>query len=164
MKRFVSLLMAMLLCLSIGSVAFAAEGSANTIPENATEHTVAFCLPAQGEMTVPADGIAPYIWGDPSVTMVDHYVYYTAPFYVSDRYFGYEVEGFLDPGIVTDRGYSVSLQHVNGGVISSMSGEADGSLYKVDWVNIYTDGNYRFRIANDTDYTLTVYITYYSWN
>lgn len=170
MKKFIAtlLVLAMTFCMSSISV-FAEETKENTIPENATRHTIELTL--QPEDIYNADvisaensGVAPCIWGDPSITMIDNHVAYTSSFYVSDRYFAFEMEGFLDDGITTNEGYVVAFQHISGGTVASMSGNPDGSVYKVDWITINVDGNYRFQITNGTDYVLTVYITYYSWN
>ena len=159
MKKFIVLLLTLAITLSLFSVtAFAEESYPNGIPENATRHTI--------EVTLrPEESITPFVWGDPSITMVDNHTAYTGSFYLSDRYFAYEMQGFLEePGATSTESYSVILEHTSGGMIASMSGLADGATYKKDWITINVDGTYRFRVVNNTDYTLTVYMTYYSWN
>ena len=157
MKKFIAALLTLAMVFCMTNTVVFAEESENTIPENATRHTV--------ELTLnPEDSVSPYIWGDPSITMIDNHTAYTSSFYVSDRYFAFEMEGFLEGDPITNEGYSVALEYVSGGIIASASGYADHSLYKVDWITINVDANYRFKVTNGTDYVLTVYITYYSWN
>ena len=161
MKKFKSifaLTLALILCFS--TVAFASEDTAAGIPEYATKHTLEITLNPEDEYSV-----APCIWGDPSVSMIDHHTVNTSSFYVSDRYFAYEMEAIPASGVATSQGYTVSLVYSGANAVkASMSGNADGGLYKKDWITISTDGNYYFRITNNTDYVLNVYITYYSWN
>jgi hypothetical protein len=94
-------------------------------------------------------GVAPCIWGDPSITMIDNHVAYTSSFYVSDRYFAFEMEGFLDDGITTDEGYVVALQYTNGGIIASMSGNPDGSGYRRSSSDCKHEQGWRWRILRN---------------
>jgi len=165
MKKFLSVLLNLSMVFCFSTAVFATENDTNGIPEYATRHTIELTL-APGE-TIGDDsnsGVAPYIWGDPSMSLVDHNSAYTSSFYVSDRYFAYEMEATKTDGTETQQGYCVALEYVNGGVIASMSGHADGSLYKNDWITINVDGYYRFLVSNNTDYDLRVLMTYYSWN
>lgn len=169
MKKFISILLTFVMTLCTFTFAVSAEESENNgIPENATRHTIALTLNPEeiysGEIGNGDNTASPYIWGDPSLSMADNHVAYTNSFYVSDRYFAFEMEGFLYNDAISDESYCVALEYVGAGVIASMSGYADRSLYKLDWIDIYSDGNYRFMVTNNTDYILTVYITYYSWN
>ena len=157
MKRILAILLALVLTIGMSTSVFAAEPE-NTIPANATRHTVEVSL-APGE-----NDIAPYIWGDPSMSIIDNHSAYTSSFYVSDKYFAFEVYGELINGTYTNQVFSVGLEYVNGGTIASISCAADRSLYKVDWITINLDGNYRFKVVNPTNYYLSVFITYYSWN
>ena len=157
MKRILAILLALVLTIGMSTSVFAAEPE-DTIPANATRHTVEVSL-APGENI-----INPRIWGDPSMSLVDHYSAYTSSFYVSDKYFAFEVYGELINGTYTNEVFSVGLEYVNGGTIASLSCAADRSLYKADWITINVDGNYRFKVVNPTNYYLSVFITYYSWN
>lgn len=166
MKKFLSLLLTISMVFCFSTAVFAAEDTSNAIPENATRHTIELSL-APGEAIGDDNsnsGVSPYIWGDPSMSLVDHHSAYTSSFYVSDKYFAYEMEALTVDGGETQQGYGVAFEHINGGVIASMSGHADGSIYKADWITINTDGYYRFLVTNNTDYYLTVSIVYYSWN
>lgn len=168
MKKFLAILLSTVMTLCFSSAAFAAEG--DPIPEGLEKHVIELAV-APGETTIDPstlisgeDAIAPCIWGDPSMSIIDHYSANTSSFYVSDKYFAYEMEAIPSNGVATSQGYCVELKYVNAGTIASMSGEADGSNYKLDWITINVDGNYYFRVTNDTDYVLNVYLTYYSWN
>ena len=162
MKKLFAILLTLALMLSMSTTAFATENdtSANGIPEYATKHTIELTLEPGSEMNT----VAPCVWGDPSMTLIDNYSAYTSAFYLSDRYFAFEMQGFLEnaPSGVYDV-YAVALEHAGGGSIASSTGNADGSVYKHDWITIYTDGNYRFLITNPTNYHLTVYLVYYSY-
>lgn len=160
MKKFKSifaLTLALILCFS--TVAFASEDTAAGIPEYATKHTLEITLNPEDEYSV-----APCIWGDPSVTMIDNHTVDLSSFYVSDRYFAFEMEGIPASGTPTSQGYSVALRYSGASTVASMSGNADGSNYKKDWITLPASGNYYFRVTNATNYVLTVSITYYSWN
>ena len=167
MRKFIAILLTFVMTLCMSTFIVSAEETENgSIPENATRHTIALTLNPEevAEIGNGDNNVAPYIWGDPSLSMADNHVAYTKSFYVSDRYFAFEMEGFLEDNAVSNESYCVALEYVGGGVIASASGRADHTLYKLDWIDIYTDGNYRFMVSNNTDYILTVYITYYSWN
>lgn len=157
MKRILAILLAFVLTIGMSTSVFAAEPE-DTIPANATRHTVEVSL-APGENI-----INPRIWGDPSMSLVDHYSAYTSSFYVSDKYFAFEVYGELINGTYTNEVFSVGLEYTSGGTLASVSCTADRSLYKVDWITINIDSNYRFKVVNPTNYYLSVFITYYSWN
>lgn len=165
MKKFLSLLLTLCMVFCFSTAVFAAEDNPNGIPEYATRHTIELSLaPGEAIGEDSNSGVAPCIWGDPSMSLVDHHSAYTSSFYVSDKYFAYEMEALKTDGTPTSQGYCVAFEHINGGVIASMSGNADGGNYKNDWITINTDGYYRFLVSNNTDYYLTVSITYYSWN
>lgn len=157
MKRILAILLALVLTIGMSTSVFAAE-SENTIPANATLHTVEVSL-APGENI-----INPRIWGDPSMSIIDNHSAYTSSFYVSDKYFAFEVYGVLLNGTFTNQVFSVGLEHASGGTLASISCYADGSTYKMDWITINVDGNYRFKVVNSTNNYLSVYFTYYSWN
>ncbi len=170
MRKILAFIMCIVLFVcSVCTSVYAAEATENAIPENATRHTIAITLAPEEEFSADVnigDAASPYVWGDPSMSIIDNHSAYTKSFYLSDRYFAYEMEGFLEDGnVYSNEGYSVILEHAaSGAAIASMSGYADHSLYKLDWITIPVDGDYRFQIVNQTDYNLTVYITYYSWN
>lgn len=157
MKRILAILLALVLTIGMSTSVFAAEPE-DTIPANATRHTVEVSL-APGENI-----INPRIWGDPSMSLVDHYSAYTSSFYVSDKYFAFEVYGELINGTFTNEVFGIALEYTSGGGICSLSCYADGSTYKKDWITINVDSNYRFKVTNPTNYYLSVFITYYSWN
>ena len=157
MKRILAILLALVLTIGMSTSVFAAEPE-DTIPANATRHTVEVSL-APGENI-----INPRIWGDPSMSLVDHYSAYTSSFYVSDKYFAFEVEGELINGTFTNEVFNVTLEYTSGGSVAGMNCYANGSISKLDWITINVDGNYRFKVTNPTNYYLSVFITYYSWN
>lgn len=160
-KSILAMTLALILCFS--TVAFAADttDSETGIPEYATKHTVELTLAPESDEN--DNSIAPYVWGDPSVSLIDHHTVNTAEFYLSDQYFAYEMEAIPASGTATSQGYAVSLM-CGSATKAAMTGNADGGLYKKDWITISTDANYYFKITNNTDYVLNVYITYYSWN
>ena len=157
MKRILAILLALVLTIGMSTSVFAAE-SENTIPANATRHTVEVSL-APGENV-----INPRIWGDPSMSIIDNHSAYTSSFYVSDKYFAFEVEGELINGTFTNEVFNVTLEYTSGGSVAGMNCYANGSISKLDWITINVDGNYRFKVTNPTNYYLSVFITYYSWN
>ncbi len=161
MKKIFALVLTLSMLLCCNTVIYAVEDTSTAIPADATKHTIEVSLEPGEDWDAT---VAPRIWGDPSASLIDHHSVYTSSFYVSDRYFAYEMEALPGSGVPTDQGYTVALQYTSGGTIASATGCADGSIYKVDWIDIYVDSNYRFHITNSTDYGITVYITYYSWN
>ena len=167
LKSIIVLTLAFAMCLALNSTAFAAESTTpEGIPEYATRHEMQLTLFPEGyegdEATT--DGMQSYIWGNPSMNLIYHHTASTSSFYVSDRYFAYEMEAIPIDGVPTTQGYYVAFKPQAGGIKASMSGYADGSNYKLDWIDIYTDGNYYFEVTNNTDYILSINIIYYSWN
>lgn len=163
LKKFIALALALVMCMSITTTAFASETSNNAIPENATRHEIHLTLEPEAS-TDENGGAQTYIWGNPGMNLIDHHTASTASFTVTDRYFAYEMNAIIYDGSTTTQPYSVALKYVNAGIIANMSGIADGTNYKLDWIDLDLDGDYYFQVTNDTDYILSVDIIYYSWN
>lgn len=167
MKKFLSVLLAVVMTFSLSSIAFAAEDTSNSIPEDATRHTIELNL-APGENSIEVgtneNGVAPCVWGDPSMSIIDNHSAYTSSFYLTDKYFAYEMEALTMDGQAIQEVYTVAFEYTGAAILASMSGYANGNNYKNDWITIDLDGNYRFLVTNSTNSYLTVSLTYYSWN
>ena len=133
MKKIVSLILVLVFCMTSSTLALA-EGS-----------------------------VQPRIWDRTVNTLNPNTITYDIPFNIPERYFAYE---FYATGVngqpVTNGSYVVALMYDVTALIASGSGDADGTVYKVDWIDLDPD-NYQFKIFNYTDSPITVTITYYSW-
>ena len=153
MKKFFSLLLALIMCIPFSNVAFATEMPA----VKAT--TVEFTVDANSE-----SAIMPRIWNQVSYTLNSQTITYGLRFNVPDRYFAYEASAVAaNGGTVTSGHFAVALMADAVTLIASSSGNADGTVYKNDWIDLGSGGNYLFKVCNYTNTAITVSITYYSW-
>lgn len=153
MKKFLSLILALTLCVSMSVTAFA-EGPSD-IPE-LEKTTITYDVPAAEE---DDDGIEPLIWGqethEPNVQ-----TRYTTPFVIPDRYFAYEVTATSGN---PNGECAVALMNSYMWAIASETVFANGVMEKRDWIEVHPGESYQFRITNLTGSNLKVTITYYSW-
>lgn len=156
-KIFASLLAVMLLLAAMPSAAFAAEPSDES--PAMTPHTVTIEVPA-GE--VGEYDVMPLIWDQDDCSLVANYVHDLPGFVIPDPYFAYEVYATAVDGSKINQNYTLSLMFGDG-VKAMTSGKANGTVYKNDWISVVPGATYYFRINNATSYSLSVYITYYSW-
>jgi len=161
--RAVALVMvfATLLCIPVTAMASEPE---NTIPENATRHTIEITV-EPGEEVNDEFGVMPLMWDQESHSLNPGTVTYTSQFTVDGRYFAYEMSATATDGSAASGSYGVQLlYHVTAG-LNGMSGTPNGTTYKKDWIDL---GDIRdsllFSIHNNSTVPLTVHITYYSWN
>ena len=159
-KKLIALFLAMVLATSFATTAMAAETDSG-IPENATRHTIELTVAPDGTIEgTDEDGVAPFMWDQENYTVSGDKTY-TLQFYVSDRYFAYEMSATNSSG---SGNYSVALMTNSGQTqITSKNGVADGTVYKNDWIELPGDLNYLFMISNYTGTSINVTITYYSW-
>lgn len=151
MKKFFSLLLALIMCIPFSNVAFATEMPA----VKAT--TVEFTVDANSE-----SAIMPRIWNQVSYTLNSQTITYGLRFNVPDRYFAYEASAVATNGGTATGNFSASLMLNASITLASIAGNANGTVYKNDWIDLGS-GDYLFKVSNSTDTTLTVTITYYSW-
>lgn len=157
-KRFLATLLTILTLVgSFPCMAFAADNSDEN-PE-ITSHTIVLSVPAADP---DEEGIVPYIWDEQEPGIADRSEYKTKPFYVSDRYFAFEAHATATNGDPVNENYKVALVFNNSDK-SVISGTADGSHYKQDWITV-SSGTYYIAVRNYTSSNLKVYIKYYSWN
>ena len=159
-KRFFTSLPAFAMVLTCSVTAFAAEDdSPNVIPPDA--HAVTIELTLDPAESTDDSGIMPLIWGQFGPAVANNASVNTAEFYVSDRYFAYEVTAIGIDGQAVNGKFAVAL--IGGSAAqATISGDANGSPLKADWITM-TSGNYHFRIYNNTSSSLNFSITYYSW-
>ena len=133
MKKFLTLVLVLVLCMTSSTLALA-EGS-----------------------------IQPRIWDRTVNTLNPNTITYDIPFNIPDRYFAFEVYATGVNGQPVPNGYyAVALMYDITTSISTMTGIADGTNYKKDWIDLIPD-EYQFKVFNYTDSPITVTITYYSW-
>lgn len=166
-RKIVALFLAMILAIgNLSITAFASEtGSENTIPENAERHTIEVTLePGENLDGTNESGIAPYMWGQESHNVSTGYITYTERFYVPERYFAFEMSATDTSGNAVSRNYTVQLLLQQGlSTIASITGTANGTVYKTDWIDLSANQYYLFAIHNSSGTALTITLTYYSW-
>ena len=155
MKKIISLVLAIVLCMSLSVTALAAE---TDIPADVEKNTIEITL-EPGESIDESD-VTPYIWGQET-----HDVPYdaraTAAFNIPDRNFAFEMKGTGINNEPINGTYTVELNR-GATIKASRPGNLDGTTYKVDWISV-EPGNYYFTIYNYTSVTIKVVLTYYSW-
>lgn len=155
MKKIVSLLVVLSLFMAMTVTASATE-----IPER-EEHKITYEFPAPGsDEATDDDGVQPLIWGQETHEPMAK-TRYTTPFVIPDRYFAYEITA--TSGNPSGK-YAVALvESSDTSVVCNISTTANGTVKKIDWLDVYPGTSYQFRISNMTGSTLKVTITYYSW-
>ncbi len=163
-KKLFALLLTLVMCIAFSATAFAEASASPDIsdPTAAIEkHTIEVTVEPGEEIT--DDGIMPLIWGETYPGVIYHGSANTPNFYVSEKYFAYEVTAIGNNGkIVTSGTFAVALMR-NTSVKASMTGDPNGSTYKHDWISM-EPGTYHFKAINNTDDILNFHIVYYSWN
>lgn len=164
-KKILALLLTIVMCIGMSTTAFAEEPASPDISDSMAEaerHTITIEV-APGEEIGAEDGIMPLMWDETHVSVMNGGGVNTASFYVEDRYFAYEVSATGPHGeTITSGTFGVKLLTSGGGLKASMSGDADGSTYKLDWITMES-GTYYFRVVNATPAILNFHIIYYSW-
>ena len=156
-KRLLTLVLALVLCFTLSTTSFAAD--TNNMPEVKKE-TVTFSLDA-GESTM---AVQPRIWNQTSMTVQPNSHTTGLKFYIPDRYFAYEVYVTNSNGSTSNSNFALSLMYDVTSTVTSISGIANGTTYKNDHIDLTSGGRYyNFRFINNSNNTLTFYVTYYSW-
>jgi hypothetical protein len=165
-KTFIALTLALVMCLGLSTTAFAAETNDSGIPENATRHEIQITLAPEESLegNIVNGGAQTYAWGNPSMNLIYHHTATTSSFYISERYFAYEMNAIPLSGVATNQTYTIALKASGAGNITSMYAAADGVTHKLDWIDLNNDAYYYFEVTNNTDYILVIDIIYYSWN
>lgn len=166
LKKTFALFLALIFAISFSTIAFASEDESG-IPENATRHTIEVTLDPMESITEEDEGIAPYIWNNESHTLKAGSVTYTQQFNVPQRYFAFESSALTSSGTSCEGTYAISLMRSTVAPIAGATGlSVDGSVEKLDWITIdnTSSSDYHFKITNNTNYTITVSIVYYSWS
>ena len=152
------MLLALTLCLSLSTTAFASETS--EIPENVTKTTVTYTVDAGESVTT----VQPRIWNQESHTVGVGYTVYGLQFTIPDRYFAFEVYATDSNGNAVNASYTVALVYDITSVVSTITGTANGTVYKNDWIDLsYGGKTHQFRYINLSSTALSVHVTYYSW-
>lgn len=142
MKKFLAILMSLVVMVSSSVVVFADPPELETpVTEEEPEG-----MWASGTYTVPAN------------STLD-----TASFNIPDPYFAYEMTATLSGGGTSSSSYRVALKK-GIGTRASATYYIDGVTHKVDWINISTTGAHYFSITNNSNSTIYVTLTYYSWS
>ncbi len=157
MKKFISLLAVLTLCISMATTAFATDGKDSSEIEKTT---VTYEIePGTELVTKPGESVDPCIWGQETHEPTAK-VRYTTPFTIPDRYFAYEMTA--TSGNPAGE-YAVALMDRYNTVTTSRTNIANGSTLKNDWITVDAGEAYQFRITNFTGSNLKVTLTYYSW-
>lgn len=157
-KRFISLLLVIVLSMTLSVSAFAAESETPTNSE-LEKHTIEFVL--DPESSSDDNSITPYIWGEEDYDVNN--VCYTVPFTIPNPNFAYEVIGYNEYMQPCNVSFTVSLTTELNSLVSSLPVIANGSRHKQDWVSVSPNSKYKFKITNNTNIKLHIIITYYSW-
>ena len=163
-KKLIALFLAMVMAMSFAVTAMAAESDSG-IPENATSHTIELTV-APGETIIDGedDGVAPFIWGSNSYNPPANGATYTAQFTIPDRYFAYEVSAIGSNGNAVNGICSVYLLLSNAQTsIAGLNVNINGTVGKMDWIDVDAGTRHLFKIVNGSSSSITVNITYYSW-
>lgn len=159
-KKMFALFLATVMVFCFSTTAFATE--TNSIPENATKHTIEVTVAPDGTIEdVENGGASTYIWNQGNYNVYGDKTY-TAQFNVSDRYFAYEYSATGN----TSGSYKVELLFgPTLSMVAAGSSTVNDGTHKIDWIDLGTTPyNYLFCITNYTGSTINVAITYYSWN
>ncbi|MCI9454401.1 MAG: hypothetical protein HFG83_11350 [Dorea sp.] len=154
MKKSISLLLTIIVCFSMSISAFAADEDNFVIPKDIKETTITYQIDPND-----VDGIQPFIWNTEE-RETNKQTAYTPFFTIPDRYFAYEITATSDN---PSGQFSVALIDKNSVTIRSISGIADGSYRKSDWIDVTAGQVYQFKVTNQTNSYLKFTITYYSW-
>ena len=163
-NKILALLLTLIMCVSFSATAFAAEPASPDISDSMAEaerHTITIEV-APGEEIGVEDGIMPLMWDESHVSLMNGSSADTVGIYLEDRYIAYEASETGPHGeTITSGTFGVALMR-NGATKASVTGDADGSIYKKDWITM-TSGTYYFHAVNNTPAILNFHIKYYSW-
>ena len=137
MKKIIAVILAMTLCLALGTNAFAGETSANKETPSRMYNSATYSVPANSTVA-------------------------TSTFYVPDHLFAFEMTGQKYSGGTYSGTYTVNLRTSSGGFVASGTGYINCSTYKIDYISV-NPGTYYFTIRNDSNVPIKVTLTYYSW-
>ena len=59
--------------------------------------------------------------------------------------------------------FSAKLIKGTSAVVCDMVGSANGNTYKMDWISVDPNSNYRIKIRNNSNAIMYYTITWYSW-
>ena len=165
MKKFLAFLMALVMMMSLSSVAFAAESEESNLGPRLVRHTVDIDVPAEGSVdlcTSDSDNspTPSRMWASNSYIGINNgETLYTLLFTIPDRYFAFETYA---TGALNGY-YSVALVRNVTSEYATCSNMVNGGNLKVDWISVDKNVQYQFRIYNYSGCTITVHLTYYSW-
>lgn len=156
------MVLALALAFSFSTVAFAAEESG--IPENATRHTIELTVEPGESFDGSNSGITPFMWNQGSYNPPANGTTYTATFTADHRYLAYEISAIGTSGSAVAGNCTVQLiDHDSMAPIAATYVSCNGSIEKMDWIDVYTGDKYLFKIMNSTSSAITVTVTYYTW-
>lgn len=163
-NKILALLLTIAMCIGMSTTAFAEEPASPDISDSMAEaerHTITIEV-APGEEIGTEDGIMPLMWDEKELSIMNGGTFDLPSFYVSDRYFAYEATVTGPNGEVINSGkFAVNLMYYSS-IKASMSGNPNGSTYKLDWITM-DSGTYYFQLLNNSPAILKFHITYYSW-
>lgn len=157
LKKMLSFVLAIVLVFGANlTTAFAAEPG-DTVTEP-VRHTIEVVVEPGEEA-----GIMPLMWDNKSIGVTTNTTVTTPSFIVPERYMALEVKATDNNYNPTNTNFSVTLL-CNSSVKFTQSFTANGETDKVDWVDLRaTNTSCYFEITNNTNTSLRVTLTYYSW-
>lgn len=153
-KRFISLLLVIVLSMTLSVSAFAAESETPTNSE-LEKHTIEFVL--DPESSSDDNSITPYIWGEKVFNTNDSY---TTTF--PERYLGFEYVATDINGNPCSTQYNISLTYY-GSIIIKNTDYANGEWHKEDWIEVNVNRPYTFTFSTAGNVPLKLTLTYYTW-
>lgn len=155
MKKAVSFLLVFVMVFAMNfATAFAAEAPENvTVPVEAAE-----------VLTNSDEGIMPLVWHDFTADIPANSSTTVSGFSVPERYMAFESTTTVMNGGTSSGSYNVQVLNY-GSYISGHTKPIDGQMYKKDRIDLEgTGNNCSFKIINNSNVPIHVYIVFYSWS
>jgi len=131
---------------------------AGGLTRQCAEYTISFNESNRPEITITR------LYSNYTITLNSGTYHDFNKFVADGNYIAFEGTGTLANGLPCSTCmYSVSLRTNSGGTVASVSVPANGGTFKKDWVSISYGSTYYFRVTNNSDQTLRITITYYTW-
>ena len=133
-KKFLAIVLSLVMCFSFSAIAMAEEVDT---PVN--------------------DPVIDEMWDSGTYSVPAHTTINTAQFYIPDHHFAFEMSGTGS----SSGTYTVKLKTASNSTIVTGNLNINSSAKK-DWISV-NPGYYYFSITNNTNSTISVTLTYYSW-
>lgn len=126
------------------------------IPEHAVKHEI------EVEIPYVEEGINPYLWGQETPTLSNGQLVTVATFASGYNYAAFETSATVVSGTAT--GTYFTGFYDDGAPIKEVYKYADGIITKCDNIAINNQSTYTIKVQNNTGATISVKVTYYTWN